>query len=261
MSKILIKTKEDFEKMRLAGAVLARVLDELEAMVRPGISTQDLDDEAMRLVEKYGGEPILLGYHPEFAPRPYPAAICTSVNDVIVHGIPNESPITLKEGDIIGIDVTISVDGLVVDSARTIPVGEIDAESQKLIDVTREARRIGIEAAKPGNTIGDIGYAIAQYVKPFGYGIVEELSGHGVGYAVHEEPYVPNIGRAGKGEKIVPGMALAIEPMLNAGSRHVIFDDEDGYTVRTKDGSRSAHFEHTVIITEDGPEIVTETRK
>lgn len=261
MSKIQLKTKEDFEKMRRAGAVLSRVLDELEAMVAPGVSTQDLDDEAMRLVAQYGGEPILLGYHPEFAPRPYPASICTSVNDVIVHGIPNESPITLKEGDIIGIDVSISVDGLVADSARTIPVGKIDAESQKLIDVTREARRVGIEAAQVGNTIGDIGHAIQTYVKPFGYGIVEELSGHGVGYAVHEEPFVPNFGRPGKGEKIVPGMALAIEPMLNMGSRYVIFDEEDGYTVRTEDGGRSAHFEHTVIITEDGPEIVTETRK
>jgi len=261
MSKIQLKTKEDFEKMRRAGAVLSRVLDELEAMVAPGVSTQDLDDEAMHLVAEYGGEPILLGYHPEFAPRPYPASICTSVNDVIVHGIPNESPITLKEGDIIGIDVSISVDGLVVDSARTIPVGKIDAESQKLIDVTREARRVGIEAAQVGNTIGDIGHAIQTYVKPFGYGIVEELSGHGVGYAVHEEPFVPNFGRPGKGEKIVPGMALAIEPMLNAGSRYVVFDEEDGYTVRTEDGGRSAHFEHTVIITEDGPEIVTETRK
>lgn len=243
--------------MRTAGAVLARVLDELEAMVAPGVSTQDIDDAAMKLIERYGGEPILLGYHPEFAPRPYPAAICTSVNDVIVHGIPNESPITLKEGDIIGIDVSIAVDDMVVDSARTVPVGAIDEESQKLIDATREARRRGIEAAKPGNTIGDIGHAIESYVRPLGYGIVEELCGHGVGYAVHEEPFVPNIGRPGEGEEIVPGMALAIEPMLTAGKRHVLFDEDDGYTVRTKDGSRSAHFEHTVIITENGPEVVT----
>lgn len=257
MTRIKLKSKEELEGMRRAGAVLSRILDELEAMVAPGVSTEDLDDEAMRLAEEFGAEPVLLGYHPEFAPRPYPAAICTSVNDIIVHGIPNESPIILKEGDIIGIDVTIAVGGMVVDSARTVPVGKIDAASQKLIDVTREARRRGIEAAVPGNTIGDIGHAIESYVKPFGYGIVEELSGHGVGYAVHEEPFVPNVGRPGKGEKIVPGMALAIEPMLNAGSRHVVFDEEDGYTVRTKDGSRSAHFEHTVIITESGPEIVT----
>lgn len=257
---IRLKTTEDFEKMRRAGAVLARVLNDLEAMVAPGVSTQDLDDEAMRLIETYGGEPILLGYHPEFAPRPYPASICTSVNDVIVHGIPTESPIVLKEGDIIGIDVSIAVDDRIVDSARTIAVGKIDAESQKLIDVTREARRIGIEAAQVGNTIGDIGHAIETYVKPFGYGIVEELCGHGVGYAVHEEPFVPNTGRPKSGEKIVVGMALAIEPMVNAGKRHVIFDEEDGYTVRTKDGSRSAHFEHTVIITENGPEIVTEIK-
>lgn len=243
--------------MRKAGKVLARLLDVLEKKVGPGVTTEEIDDEAMRLVEEWGAEPVLLGYHPEFAYRPYPAAICTSVNDVIVHGIPNEYPITLKEGDIIGIDVSISVDGMVVDSARTVPVGKIDKDSAELIAVTKKARQIGIEAAKPGNTIGDIGHAIQTFVKPYGYGIVEELSGHGVGHAVHEPPYVPNYGNKGEGEEIVPGMALAIEPMLNAGSKKVIFDDEDGYTVRTKDGSRSAHFEHTVIITEKGAEIVT----
>ncbi len=252
------KTKDDFEKMRKAGKVLARVLTDLERMVAPGVSTQDLDDEAMRLIEQYGAEPILLGYHPEFAERPYPAAICTSVNDVIVHGIPNESPIILKEGDIIGIDVSIAVDDMIVDSARTVAVGKIDALSQKLIDVTKEARARGIAAARAGNTVGDIGHAIESYVKPFGFGIVEELCGHGVGYAVHEAPFVPNFGRPGTGEKIEVGMAFAIEPMLNAGKKQVVFDEEDGYTVRTKDGSRSAHFEHTVLITEAGPEIVTE---
>ncbi len=254
---IRLKTEEDFKKMRVAGKVLARVLTELERMVAPGVSTEDLDDEAMRLIAEYGGEPVLLGYHPEFAPRPYPAAICTSVNDVIVHGIPNEYPIILKEGDIIGIDATIAVNGMIVDSARTVPVGKIDKESAQLIEVTKKARAIGIEAARPGNTIGDIGHAVQTFIKPYGYGIVQELCGHGVGFAVHEEPFVPNFGTPGAAEKIVPGMALAIEPMINIGSRKVIFDEDDGYTVRTKDGSRSAHFEHTVIITERGPEVVT----
>ena len=252
------KTKEDFEKMRRGGAILARVLNALEKMLTPGISTADLDDEAMRLMEEWGAEPVLLGYHPEFAPRPYPAAICTSVNDIIVHGVPNEDPIILKEGDIIGIDASLAFEDRVVDSARTVGVGRIDELSEKLIRVTKEARAVGIAVAIPGNTIGDIGHAIETFVRPHGFSIVEELCGHGVGFAVHEEPFVPNFGRAGKGERIEVGMALAIEPMLNAGKKQVVFDEEGGYTVRTKDGSRSAHFEHTVLITDYGPEVVTE---
>ncbi len=255
---IRLKTPEDFEKMRRAGALLARVLTSLEKMVAPGVSTEDLDDEAMRLMEEYGAEPVLLGYHPEFAPRPYPASICTSVNDIIVHGVPNESPIILKEGDIVGIDASLAYEGMVVDSARTVPVGEIDALSKKLIAVTKEARDVGIRAAQLGNTIGDIGHAIESFVRPYGFSIVEELCGHGVGFAVHEDPFVPNFGRPGEGERIVVGMALAIEPMLNAGKKQVVFDKKGGYTVRTKDGSRSAHFEHTILITEKGPEVVTE---
>jgi len=251
------KTPEDFEKMRRAGAILGRILSDLEKMVAPGISTQDLDDEAMRLMVLLNAEPILLGYHPEFAPRPYPAAICTSVNDVIVHGVPNEDPVILKEGDIIGIDASLAFDDMIVDSARTVPVGKVDASSLELMRVTKEACEIGIAMAQPGNTIGDIGHAIETFVKPYGFGIVEELCGHGVGFAVHEEPFVPNFGRSGKGERIEVGMALAIEPMLNAGKKQVIFDEEGGYVVRTKDGSRSAHFEHTVLITEQGPEVVT----
>lgn len=251
------KTPEEFEKMRKAGVIISRILTDLEKMIAPGISTEDIDDEAMRFIEEAGVEPVLLGYHPEFAPRPYPAAICTSVNDVIVHGVPNEDPIMLKEGDIIGIDLVVAYQGMFVDAARTVPVGVIDGESQKLLEVTKEARARGIAAAQPGNRIGDIGYAIESFVKPHGYGIVEELCGHGVGFAVHEDPFVPNFGKKGTGPKIEVGMAFAIEPMLNMGKKDVIFD-EGGYVVRTKDGSRSAHFEHTVLITENGPEIVTE---
>jgi methionyl aminopeptidase len=176
------KTPEDFTKMREAGAILARILKELGALVAPGVSTEDLDDEAMRLMELYKAEPVLLGYHPEFAPRPYPAAICTSVNDVIVHGVPNENPIILTEGDIIGLDASIAHGGVFVDAAITVPVGEIDELSQKLLDITKEARAVGIKAAQPGNTVGDIGYAIQSFVKPYGFGIVEELCGHGIGW-------------------------------------------------------------------------------
>lgn len=252
------KTPADFEKMRRAGSLLGRILEQLEALVTPGLSTEDIDDEAMRLMELYNAEPVLLGYHPEFAPRPYPAAICTSVNDVIVHGVPNEDPILLADGDIVGIDVSLAYEGMFVDAARTVAVGTIDEASQKLLAVTKEARSIGIAAAKPGSTVGDIGYAIQSFVKPYGFGIVEELCGHGIGFAVHEEPFVPNFGRRGHGVRLEVGMALAIEPMLTMGKKQVVFDEVGGYTVRTKDGSRSAHFEHTVLITENGPEVVTE---
>ena len=255
---IQLKTKEEIQKLRKGGKILATILDELEAMVRPGVTTEDINDRAMQLVEKYDVEPVLLGYHPEFAPRPYPAAICTSVNDVLVHGIPNEDSLTLKEEDTVGMDMSIAYEKMIVDSARTIGVGTVSKEVQKLLDVTKEARTIGIEAAKPGNHIGDIGHAVETFVRPHGFGIVRELCGHGVGYAVHEAPMVPNFGKKGSGPRIEPGLVIAIEPMLNLGSREVVFDEKDGYTVRTKDGSQSAHFEHTIVVTKKGPEILTQ---
>ncbi len=251
------KTPEEFDRMRRGGKILAQILTQLEQMVKPGVRTDELNDEALRLMDEHGAEPVLLGYHPEFAPRPYPAAICTSVNNVIVHGVPTEHPITLREGDIIGIDCTLAYEGMIVDSARTVPVGHIDEKAALLLRVTKEARDVGIAAAQVGNTIGDIGYAIQEYIKPYKFGIVEELSGHGVGYAVHEPPFVPNYGKKGQGERIEVGMAFAIEPMVNEGSKRVVFDEVGGYMVETEDGSRSAHFEHTVIITEQGPEVVT----
>lgn len=256
MSSISKKTLDEQERMRRAGRLLRELLEMLAQMVRPGVSTRDLDDEAMRFIEKVGAEPVLLGYHPEFAPRPFPAAICTSINDVVVHGVPNESPIVFAEGDIVGIDTTIGFEGMIVDSARTVAVGRVDALSAQLIAVTQEACTIGISAARPGGRVGEIGHAISTYVRPFGFSLVEELCGHGVGYAVHEPPFVPNIGRPDEGEVLEPGMTLAIEPMINAGGKDVVFAD-DGYTVYTKDGSRSAHFEHTVLITQDGAERLT----
>lgn len=252
-----LKSKEEIEILREAGKVLAGILDELENAAKDGVSTKDLDDKAMQLVERYGAEPVLLGYHPTFAGRPYPAAICTSVNNVVQHGIPKEEDV-LKEGDLLNLDVTIGFKGMIVDSGRTFGIGKIDEVGQKLIDVTREARALAIKAAVPGGRIGDIGAAVEAFVKPTGFSIVEALCGHGVGYAVHEEPMVPNFGRAGTGEEIVPGLVLAIEPILNEGKKDVWFDDDgDGYSVYTEDGKRSAHFEHTVAITENGPEIMT----
>lgn len=254
---IRLKTEKEIENLRKGGRILARILGELSQLVAPGVSTEYLNDEALERMERYGVEPVLLGYQPEFAPRPYPAAICTSINDVIVHGIPNEEPYTLKEGDIIGIDVSIGHEGMIVDSACTVPVGLVSPDAQKLLDVTQEALVIGIKAAQAGGHVGDIGHAIESFVRPHGYGIVEELCGHGVGYAVHEEPMVQNIGRRGAGAKLEPGLVLAIEPMLTLGGPEVVFDKRDGYTVRTQDGSLSAQFEHTIVVTEKGPEILT----
>lgn len=254
---IRLKTKEEIEHLRAGGKILSGLLDDLEKMVAPGVTTLDLNDRAMEIMEEVGAEPVLLGYHPEFAPRPFPAAICVSINDIVEHGIPNEAPRTIQDGDIVSIDVTLGYEGMVVDSGRTVPAGNVAPEVLKIVEVTKEARAVGIKAAQVGAQIGDIGHAIEEFVRPFGYGIVEELCGHGVGYAVHEDPIVPNIGRAGTGPVIQPGLVLAIEPMLTLGKKDVEFDEEDGYTVRTKDGSMATHFEHTVVITENGPEVVT----
>ncbi len=253
-----IKTKEEIVSLRKGGRILAKILRELAAYVKPGISTEDVNDYALMLAEKYGAEPVLLGYHPEFAPIPYPAALCTSVNDTVQHGVPNPKEI-LEEGDIINLDMSIGYEGMIVDSGVTIPVGgKTDPISQKLIDVTREALALGIKQAKPGNHIGDISHAIQTHVEAAGFSIVEVLCGHGVGHAVHEEPMVPNFGKAGSGPVIKVGNVFAIEPIVNVGDKEVWFDDDgDGYSVFTVDGSRAAHFEHTVAITEKGPEIMT----
>lgn len=252
-----IKTREEIERLRKGGKILATILRKLAEYAKPGVSTEDINDYAMRLVEEYGVEPVLLGYHPEFADRPYPAALCTSVNDTVQHGVPRADEV-LEEGDIINLDMSIGYEGMVVDSGITVPVGTTDKESQKLINTTREALAIGIKAAKPGNRIGDISHAIQTFVESRGFSVVEALCGHGVGHAVHEEPQIPNFGRAGTGPKIEVGNVFAIEPIVNVGKKDVIFDDDgDGYSVFTADGSRSAHFEHTVAITERGPEIMT----
>lgn len=251
------KSEKEIVTLREGGKILARILRELGKYAKPGISTMDINDKAIQLAELYGVEPVLLGYHPDFAPYPYPAAVCTSVNDIVQHGIPNEEEV-LEEGDVINIDMTIGYQGLIVDSGITVPVGSINEESANLIKVTKEALVRGIKAAKPGAHVGDISHAIQAYVEGQGLSIVKELCGHGVGYAVHEEPQIPNYGKAGKGALIEVGHVYAIEPIVNIGKPDVGFDDEgDGYSVFTTDGSRSAHFEHTVAITKDGPVILT----
>ena len=254
---IALKSKEEIEILREGGKRHAAILHALSAMMKPGVSTLDLEDEAVRLIaEGEGDKPAHLGYTPYGAPRPFPAALCLSINEEIVHGIPNEQPKVLKEGDIVTIDLSLIHKGLFTDSALTVGVGEIPKESQDLLRVTQAALTAGIEAAQPGGHIGDIGAAISAVVKPTGFSLAKNLVGHGVGYAIHEEPYVPNEGEAGKGEKLVSGMVFAIEPMVNVGKPYWK-TLSDGYTIVTKDGSRSAHFEHTVAITEKGHIILT----
>ena len=251
------KTPAEIALLREGGTILAKILKELSKVAVVGNTTLDIDDRAMELMEEHGVEPILLGYHPDFAPRPYPAAVCVSVNNCVQHGIPSDELI-LKDGDVVNIDTTIAYQGLIVDSGLTVGVGEIDDTSRKLIAATQEALVVGIKAAKPGNHIGDISHAIQTFVESRGFSLVEVLCGHGVGYRVHEEPAIPNIGRAGTGPLIEVGHVYAIEPIVNAGGPEVYFDDAgDGYSVYTKDGSYSAHFEHTVAITKTGAEILT----
>lgn len=256
---ITIKTSEDIKILREGGKILAEILDLLEKEVVVGASTQDVEDKAMELIEKYGVEPMILGYHAHFAPRPYPASTCVSINDVLVHGIPNENPVTIEDGDVVSIDTVIAYKGMVVDSARTIGVGEISEEARGLLHVTQKALDAGVKAAQAGNRISDIGKAIEKVV-PEQYGLVETFCGHGVGYELHEEPNVPNFYVPGDSPELVPGMVLAIEPMITTGSKEVLVL-EDGYTAVTEDGSLSAHMEHTVLITENGPEKLTRSRK
>ncbi len=251
------KSPEEIAKLRIAGGILAKILKTLGKESVPGMSTLDLDDRAMELIEEYGVEPALLGYHPEFAPMPFPAAICISVNNCVQHGIPS-SDIVLKEGDVVNLDMSIGYQGMIVDSGITVGVGAISDTDRKLIAATQEALAHAIKEAKPGNHIGDISHVIETFIKSRGFSCVEVLCGHGVGYKIHEEPLIPNVGRAGDGPLIEVGHVYAIEPIVNVGTKDVWFDDKgDGYSVYTKDGKNSAHFEHTVVIAETGAEILT----
>ncbi len=252
---IIIKTDSEIARLRKGGPILARILQQVAHAVKPGVTTKTLDNIAHALITEAGCTPAFLNYKPDGADRPYPASLITSINSEVVHGIPGEA--VLKEGDIIALDLGLKYDGVFLDHAITVPVGAIAAKDKQLLSITKSALDEGIAAIKPGATVGDIGYAIESFVKPYKLGIVRGLSGHGVGREIHEDPYVPNYGKKGKGDKLKPGMVIAIEPMLTRGAEEVI-QMKDGYTLKTIDGSRSAHFEHTVLIKEDGyPEILT----
>ncbi|MFA4975426.1 MAG: type I methionyl aminopeptidase [Candidatus Paceibacterota bacterium] len=252
---IIIKTPKEIEILREGGKRLATVLYKVKEIVKPGISTWELDKYAEKLIKDMGDEPAFLNYKPEGADFAYPASLCISVNNEVVHGIPSTKKI-LKVGDIVSLDLGLKHKNLFTDMAITVGVGEVSNSSIKLMKATEDALKVGIAVSQGGNRIGDIGYAIENFVRKYRYGIVEVLSGHGVGRAIHEDPYIPNFGKSGTGAKLVLGMVIAIEPMLNNGTKNVTLD-KDGYTFRTADGKRSAHFEHTILITEGEPEILT----
>jgi methionyl aminopeptidase len=253
---MIAKTDEQKMKLREAGKRLGEVLDAVAALTVPGVSTQTLENEALRLITSAGDKPAFLDYTPEGANRPYPASLCVSVNDEVVHGIPNESPRTLKEGDIVALDLGLVHEGYIVDSALTVAVGKTDPVAYSLMNATHHSLEEAMAAARPGNRIGDISHATEKAFVGTGFSVVKVLGGHGVGAAVHEDPYIANAGHPGTGPEIVEGMVLAIEPIANEGKASVVLAS-DGYTYRTKDGSRSAHFEHTIIVGKDGAEVIT----
>lgn len=249
-----IKSEQDIEILREGGKRLAWVLREITSAVKPGVSALELDALAERLMREGGDVPSFLNYRPDGASLAFPASLCVSINDEVVHGIPGSR--VLEEGDIVSLDAGLEHRGRFVDMAVTVPVGVVDEAALALIETCRTALSRGIASMHAGGRIGDIGHAIEKLVRPRGYGIVRELGGHGVGHEVHETPYVPNYGERNTGEKLLAGMVLAIEPMINEGSSAIKLAP-NRFTYATKDGKRSAHFEHTVLVTERGSEILT----
>ena len=246
---IKIKTDQEVSLMRKAGEITRQTLELLEKSVMPGVTTKQLDEIAYNFIKKSGATPSFLNY------GGFPATICASVNDEVVHGIPNDR--VLREGDIISIDVGAKYKGYNGDSARTFAVGKISEERQKLIDVTKQSFFEGIKGIKAGCSVGDISSQVQRYVEKHGFSVVRDLVGHGVGKELHEDPMVPNFGFAGLGPKLRANTIIAIEPMVNAGKPQVVVDKQNGWTVSTRDGSDSAHYENTVLITENGVEILT----
>ncbi|MBI2054498.1 MAG: type I methionyl aminopeptidase [Candidatus Sungbacteria bacterium] len=267
---ITIKTPEEIETLKRGGHILGRILSEIAESVRPGISTKDLDDLAERLILASGGEPSFKGYNPYGAKAAYPSALCVSVNDEVVHAIPHRKRI-LEEGDIVGLDIGMWWPDrkskiknqkskfwrpMATDTAVTVGVGKISKTAEKLIRVTKEALELGIKEVRAGAKIGDIGAAIQKHIEKYGFGVVRDLAGHGVGYKVHEDPFVPNYGTRGEGLVLKEGMVIAIEPMATEGTWKVILD-KDEWCFRTADGKLAAHFEHTVAVTKNGAKVLT----
>ena len=255
---VTIKSKSEIEKMREAGRVAALAQKAVEEAIRPGISTWELDKIAEETMRKNGAIPAEKGYPSGVKGVPdFPGAICASVNDEVIHGIPSKKAI-LKEGDIISIDLVAYKNGFNGDCARTYIVGKTSKDREKLIEVTKQAFYEGIKYAKKGNRLGDISHAIGEYVERNGFNVVKEFQGHGIGRQMHEDPGIPNYGKAGRGVRLEPGMTLAIEPMVMAGSDSIL-ELDDGWTIITEDGADSAHYENTILITENEPEILTKS--
>ena len=250
-----MKTPGEVDAIRAAGRVVADVLAAARACAAPGVRLKDLDDAAREVLAKAGATSPFLHYKPKFAPVPYPAVICTSVNDAALHGIPGRY--RLKAGDLLSVDAGATLDGWVGDAAISFSVGPAANGDAQLIATTQAALEAGIAAAVPGGRLGDISAAIGKIGDAGGYGISTELGGHGVGRTMHEDPHIPNRGKAGRGMRLTPGLVIAIEPWFMAGGRDDIYLDDDGWTVRSADGSRAAHVEHTVAVTSDGPVILT----
>ena len=247
---IIIKTKTEIEKIKDAGKIVSEALTTVGEAIREGVTTQDLNDLIEKIITSHGATPSFKNYNG------FPAASCISPNCVVVHGIPSDK-VVLREGDIVSVDVGAHLNGYHADAARTYGVGNISSNAKKLIDVTKECFFRGAEMAIHGNRVGDIGCAVQTYAEENGYGVVRELVGHGIGKNLHESPDVPNFGRAGRGVRLVNGMVIAIEPMINEGVAEVDFNQSDGWTVTTRDRKLSAHYENTVAITDNGPLILT----
>ena len=253
---ISIKSKREIELMKEACKITALTYDYIEKIIKPGMSTLELDNLAEKFIKEHGGIPAQKGYPSGVRGVPnFPGTLCVSINDVVIHGIPDSKTI-IKDGDIVSVDLVVLKNGFHGDAARTFLVGNCSDEAKELVAVTKQAFFEGLKMAKPGNRIGDISNAVETYVRSHGFNLVREFQGHGIGKEMHEEPGVPNIGRAGKGPRLEPGMTICIEPMVMAG-REDIWELEDGWTIATQDGSLSAHYENTILITEKEPEVLT----
>ncbi len=248
VTMIIIKSAREIEQLKRSNAIVAEVFGKLKGMIVPGVTTRELDEVAEDYIRLKGARPAFKGY------RGFPASLCTSINEEVVHGIPGQR--RLKEGDIVGLDAGVNYLGYFGDAAITLPVGEVDAEAKRLLEVTEKALYIGIEKAKAGNRLFDISYAIQRWVESHGFSVVRDFVGHGIGRELHEDPQVPNFGTPHQGPRLEKGMVFSLEPMVNEGTYEVRVLS-DGWTVVTADGKRSAHFEHTIAITEDGAEILS----
>ena len=253
---VTIKSKKEIELMREACKVVALTHQALEEAIKPGMTTAELDKIAEQTMIKYGAISAEKGYNPGIkGVPPYPAATCISINDEVIHGIPSKKRI-IKDGDIVSVDLVALKNGFNGDAARTYMVGNVSKDARRLVEVTKQAFFEGIKYAKKGNRIGDVSHAIGEYVKSQGYSVVREFEGHGIGRSMHEAPEIPNYGKAGRGIRLEPGMTLAIEPMVIQGKPNIL-ELDDGWTIITEDGSLSAHYENTILITENEPEVLT----